>query len=141
MSRRPYRGGSIPGGHIVGRVSGGTGQAELIPLSELNYHTAAFGGGAASGAGTGISTPINVASGGTGLASGTSGGIPAYTGSTTMTSSGVLATNSLVLGGGAAAVPATDSDWTIASHVLKGNLSGLTLPAGPAGTIVQLGQA
>lgn len=55
-------------------------------------------GGASSG-------PLSVASGGTGLASGTSGGIPAYTASGTITSSGVLTANQLVIGGGAGAVP------------------------------------
>ena len=53
---------------------------------------------------------IPVSSGGTGLAIGTSGGILAFTGSTTLTSSAALADNVLVVGGGAGAVPNTISD-------------------------------
>jgi hypothetical protein len=47
-----------------------------------------------------------VANGGTGLTSGTSGGIPAYTGSTTVTSSAVLTQYGVVYGGGTGATPA-----------------------------------
>lgn len=50
---------------------------------------------------------VTVPQGGTGLASGTSGGIPAYTGSTTITSSGVLTANLPVIGGGAGAAPSS----------------------------------
>lgn len=55
---------------------------------------------------TGI-TDITVADGGTGLSSGTSGGIPYYSANTTMASSGALAQYYLVSGGGAGATPAT----------------------------------
>ena len=54
-----------------------------------------------------IPTPVSVPNGGTGLAAGTSGGIPAYTGATTIASSGVLAANSLMKGGGAGVAPST----------------------------------
>ncbi len=60
----------------------------------------------ASGTGTWTSL-LPVASGGTGLASGISGGIPAYTGTATITSSGLLTQNALVTGGGAGAAPST----------------------------------
>lgn len=49
--------------------------------------------------------PLTVSYGGTGLASGTSGGIPAYTGTTTLSSSGVLTANLPVIGGGAGVAP------------------------------------
>lgn len=66
-----------------------------------------------TGAGTyAFSNVITVSGGGTGLANGTSGGIPAFTASGTMTSSGVLAQYSLVAGGGAGAVPATVTKGT-----------------------------
>ena len=54
-----------------------------------------------------IPTPVSVPNGGTGLTAGTSGGIPAYTGATTIASSGVLAANSLMKGGGAGVAPST----------------------------------
>lgn len=48
---------------------------------------------------------LTVAGGGTGIASGTSGGIPYFSGSTTIASSGALTASQLVLGGGAGASP------------------------------------
>jgi hypothetical protein len=50
-------------------------------------------------------TVVPVASGGTGLASGTSGGIPGYTAAGTLASSGALPAGLPVVGGGAGAVP------------------------------------
>lgn len=50
-------------------------------------------------------TPMGVSSGGTGLASGTSGGVLAYTASGTLASSGALTANLPVIGGGAGAAP------------------------------------
>lgn len=52
-----------------------------------------------------ISGLVPVASGGTGLGSGTSGGVLAYTAAGTLASSGALTANALVVGGGAGAVP------------------------------------
>lgn len=66
-----------------------------------------------TGAGTyAFSTVITVSGGGTGLANGTSGGIPAYTGASTMTSSALLTQYALIAGGGAGAVPATVTKGT-----------------------------
>lgn len=56
---------------------------------------------------------VTVAQGGTGLTSGTSGGVPAFTASGTITSSSALAANSLVVGGGAGAVPTTSPSSTV----------------------------
>lgn len=47
--------------------------------------------------------------GGTGIVSGTSGGIPYFNSTTTMSSSGLLGANCLVYGGGAGATPATSA--------------------------------
>ena len=58
-----------------------------------------------SGSATTCIKPVNVASGGTGLASGTSGGVLAYTASGTLASSGALTSNAVVIGGGAGVVP------------------------------------
>lgn len=49
---------------------------------------------------------VTVAQGGTGLASGTSGGVPYYSSSTTIASSAALTANLPVIGGGAGAAPA-----------------------------------
>lgn len=77
---------------------------------------------------TKVTGALPVANGGTGLASGTSGGIPAYTGSTTITSSAALTSNSPVLGGGAGAVP------KVVAGITSDGTSKLTL--GVAGTSV-----
>ncbi len=49
---------------------------------------------------------VTVAQGGTGLASGTSGGIPYYSSSSAMTSSAALTNHAILLGGGAGALGA-----------------------------------
>ena len=70
------------------------------------------------------STTVTVAQGGTGLTTGTSGGVLAYTASGTLASSGVLAQYGVVIGGGAGAVP-TSTAVGIATHVLTSNGSGV----------------
>lgn len=66
-----------------------------------------------SGAGTyTFANPIGVGNGGTGLANGTSGGVLAFTGASTIASSGLLAQYSLMAGGGAGAAPATITKGT-----------------------------
>ena len=67
---------------------------------------------------------LAVARGGTGIASGTSGGIPYFSAGTTITSSGILAANRLVLGGGAGAAPATLGSLGTTTTVLHGNAAG-----------------
>lgn len=67
---------------------------------------------------------VNVAQGGTGLASGTSGGVPYFSGSTTLASSAALAVNQLVLGGGAGSAPATLGSLGTTTQLLHGNASG-----------------
>ncbi len=54
-----------------------------------------------------ITGTLGVANGGTGLTGGTSGGVPYYSSSSAITSSGALAQYGVVLGGGAGATPAT----------------------------------
>jgi hypothetical protein len=67
---------------------------------------------------------LGVARGGTGLTSGTAGGVLAFTASGTLASSAALAANQLVLGGGAGVVPATLGNLGTATQVLHGNASG-----------------
>jgi hypothetical protein len=80
-----------------------------------------------------LGSALPVASGGTGLTAGTSGGIPAYTATGTLTSSGVLAQYGVVIGGGAGAVPTSTAVGT-ATQVLTSNGSGVapTFQAIPA---------
>jgi hypothetical protein len=52
-----------------------------------------------------LSSEVSVAKGGTGLTSGTSGGIPYFNAASTMASSVALTANGVVLGGGAGAAP------------------------------------
>jgi hypothetical protein len=59
-----------------------------------------------------LSGIVPVANGGTGLSSGTSGGVLYYSASGTLASSAALAANALVLGGGAGAAPATTTTGT-----------------------------
>lgn len=70
-------------------------------------------------------TDVAVADGGTGLSSGTSGGVLAFTASGTLASSAALAANAIVIGGGAGAVPSTT---TTGSGVLTalGNTANAT---------------
>ena len=80
--------------------------------------------------------------------SGTSGGIPYYSSTTTLAPSGLLTTNALILGGGAGTAPAPLGSLGTTTTVLHGNASGApsfgavalgtdvsgTLPAGNGGT-------
>lgn len=67
---------------------------------------------------------LAVARGGTGLASGTSGGILYFSGSTTLASSAALAASQIVLGGGAGTTPATLGSLGTTTTVLHGNAAG-----------------
>lgn len=57
-------------------------------------------------------TTVTVAQGGTGLTSGTSGGIPFFSSTSAMTSSGLLTASAIMLGGGAGAAPTTTTTGT-----------------------------
>ena len=59
-----------------------------------------------------VSGILPVANGGTGLSSGTSGGVPYYSASGTIASSAALAASSLVIGGGAGVAPSTTTTGT-----------------------------
>lgn len=69
-------------------------------------------------------TTVTVPQGGTGLTSGTSGGVPYYSASTTMASSAALTQHALVLGGGAGAAPNVLGSLGTTSTVLHGNAAG-----------------
>jgi hypothetical protein len=70
-------------------------------------------GGPVIGSGTiTLAGTLAVANGGTGLTSGTSGGVLAFTASGTLASSSALASNAIVVGGGAGAAPSTITTGT-----------------------------
>ena len=77
---------------------------------------------------------LPVANGGTGLSSGTSGGVLAYTATGTLASSTALAANALVIGGGAGAAPSTTTTGT-------GVVTALGVNTGTAGAFVVNGGA
>lgn len=113
----PAGGGS---GDVVGQASSvdseialfsGTGGKTIKRATNTGILKAASGVIATATAGTDYYNPggtdVAVADGGTGLSAGTSGGVPYYSGSTTIASSSALTSNSPVLGGGAGAAPKT----------------------------------
>lgn len=71
-----------------------------------------------------LSGTLAVASGGTGITSGTSGGILGYTASGVLASSGALTANGLLLGGGAGAVPSVMGSLGTTTTLLHGNAAG-----------------
>ena len=73
---------------------------------------------------TDVTGVLPVANGGTGLASGTSGGVLGYTASGAIASSGALTANALVLGGGAGATPTPLGSLGTTTTVLHGNADG-----------------
>jgi hypothetical protein len=80
---------------------------------------------------------LAVGSGGTGLTSGTSGGVPYFSGTTSMVSSALLAANALMVGGGAGAAPstiATGTGVTTALGVNTGAAGAFVVNGGGLGT-------
>jgi hypothetical protein len=67
---------------------------------------------------------VIVGQGGTGLGSGTSGGIPYYSSGNAMTSSAALTQYGLIVGGGAGATPYALTDIGTSAKVLHGNATG-----------------
>ena len=71
-----------------------------------------------------VTGTLPVANGGTGLTTGTSGGVLGYTASGTLASSAALTANALVLGGGAGATPTPMGSLGTTTTVLHGNAGG-----------------
>lgn len=130
-------------GTLLGKVYFGTSTPEGAQTAPVGYFFFRMDTGQvyrkASGSGntgwvdissaSGFSGTLACGNGGTGLTSGTSGGVLAFTGACTIASSGLLATNAVVLGGGSGAAPATS---TLTATVVKA-ASGV-LSAATAGT-------
>ena len=85
---------------------------------------------------TDVSGILPVANGGTALASGTSGGVLAYTAAGTLASSAALAANKVVIGGGAGVVPSTTTLLGTAAAVTTGSY---IQAVGYADTVTALG--
>lgn len=79
---------------------------------------------------------LGVGGGGTGLTAGTSGGVPYYSSTSAITSSGLLATKGVMLGGGSGATPTTLATDSSTSKVL---ISGGTNTAPTWGTVAIAG--
>ncbi len=67
---------------------------------------------------------VTVAQGGTGITSGTSGGIPYFSSSSTIASSSALTANALLLGGGAGGTPTNVASLGTTTTLLHGNAAG-----------------
>ena len=100
-------------------ISGGVGVAPSYGKIGLTTH---------------VSGTLPVANGGTGLGSGTSGGVLYYSAAGTLASSAALTANALVRGGGAGAAPATITTGT-------GVITALGVSVGTAGAFVVNGGA
>jgi len=87
-----------------------------------------------------LGAALPVASGGTGLTAGTSGGVLAYTASGTLASSGALTQYGVVIGGGAGAAPTSTAAGT-AGYVLTANSGAAPTFQAPAATGATKGQA
>lgn len=105
-------------------ISGGIGVAPSYGKIALTTH---------------VSGTLPVANGGTGLTAGTSGGIPAYTATGTITSSALLAQYGVVYGGGAGAVPVATAAGTTGQVLLANTGAAPTWGTVSTGTVTSVG--
>jgi hypothetical protein len=116
---------------------GGTGTVNGITLTGTVTSSGSLTlGGTLSGVSlsTQVTGTLPVANGGTGLTSGTSGGVLYYSATGTLASSAVFAANALVIGGGAGVAPSTITTGT-------GVVTALGVNTGSAGAFVVNGGA
>jgi len=115
---------------LIGRAGGTTSlKVTLTPTTLTASRTITF-----PDANINFTTGLPVANGGTGLTSGTSGGVLYYSATGTLASSAALAASAIVLGGGAGAAPATTTTGT-------GVVTALGVNIGTAGAFVVNGGA
>jgi len=130
------------GGGGSGTVTsvGGTGTVNGITLTGTVTTSGNLTlGGALTGVDltTQVTGTLPVGNGGTGITTGTSGGVPYFSGSTTIASSAVLAANALVIGGGAGVAPSTTTTGTgviVALGTNVGTAGALVVNGGVLGT-------
>ena len=141
-------GGTGIASYAVGDLLYASGATALSRLADVATGNVLLSGGVATapswgkvGLTTHVSGTLPVANGGTGLSSGTSGGILGFTASGTLASSGALTANALLLGGGAGATPTALGSLGTTSTVLHGNAAGapsfgaVSLTADVSGTL------
>jgi hypothetical protein len=118
----------------LGAAANPTWATVTIPSYTAGTGIAVSGGGVIS-----ISPQVSVALGGTGLTSGTSGGVPYFASGSTMASSAALTIHQVVLGGGAAAAPYTFGAGT-SGQLLQSNGTGAdpSWVAAPTGTVTSV---
>jgi hypothetical protein len=111
-------------------LGGGAGVAPTI-VGSLGTTTTLLHGNAAGGPSFGavvlttdVSGTLPVANGGTGITTGTSGGVLSFTAAGTIASSGALTANALVLGGGAGVAPGVLGSLGTTTTLLHGNAAG-----------------
>jgi len=134
-------GGTGQTSYTIGDLLYASGTTALSKLADVAVGNALISGGVGAapswgkiGLVTHISGTLLVANGGTGLTSGTSGGIPYYSSTSAMTSSALLAANALMVGGGAGVAPSTVTTGT-------GVVTALGVAVGTAGAFVVNGGA
>ena len=141
-------GGTGQSSYTVGDLLYASGATALSKLADVATGNVLLSGGVATAPAWGkvaltthVSGILPVANGGTGLASGTDGGILGYTASGTLASSGLLTANALLLGGGAGATPSALGSLGTTTTVLHGNVAGapsfsaVSLTADVSGTL------
>lgn len=123
---------------LAGVISDETGTGAVVLASSPTLTTPTIGSfvnanhnhnGASSGGqltDAALSAAVGVAKGGTGLTSGTSGGVPYFSGTTTIASSGALAANAVVRGGGAGAAPSSSTGLTLGSATVDAQADRIT---------------
>jgi len=116
---------------IQGAAGAGTYNFNLPTSAGTSGQPLLSGGGGASSMTFGT---LGVGAGGTGLTSGTSGGVLYYSATGTLASSAALAANALVVGGGAGVAPSTVTTGT-------GVVTALGVNTGTAGAFVVNGGA
>jgi hypothetical protein len=105
---------------VIASKAGANGDV-VGPASATDGNLAAFDG--VTGKLIKQAATVTVAQGGTGITSGTSGGIPYFSGTSAITSSAALAANALVIGGGAGVAPSTTTTGTGVVTALGNNVN------------------
>jgi len=115
--------------------------AVTTPVTTIGFGTTGLTPSSATSGAVTVAGTLIVGNGGTGLSAGTSGGVPYFSSTSAMTSSAVLTSNALVLGGGAGAAPAPLASLGTTTTVLHGNAAGaptfgaVSLTADVSGTL------
>jgi len=111
--QKPYMIINATGQTVTVKVTGLTGVAVPTGKRAFLYNNGTDVGNFFNYADTlSLGTDLAVADGGTGISSGTSGGVPYFSASTTIASSAALAANAIVIGGGAGVAPSTTTTGT-----------------------------